>query len=72
MTARGSLLAIPQHDDIDEVGDRLGVEGAVSADHHQGRVIVALGGVDGQARQVEGIEQVRVAGSVDRLTPITS
>ena len=55
------LLAVAEHRHVDEVGDRLGVEGGVAAGHHHRVGLVAVGGVQRDAGQVERGEQVGVA-----------
>jgi len=52
------LFAIADHDQIQEIGHRLRVEGAAAAGDHQRRVVAALGGQHGQAGQIEHIEHV--------------
>ncbi len=54
------LFAVAEHDQVDEVGDRLRVVGAV-APHHDERVLgPSVGGTDRDARQVDAVEEVRV------------
>ncbi|CAB4963302.1 unannotated protein [freshwater metagenome] len=54
-------FAVTGHSNVDEVGDGLGVEGGVAARHHHGMRLITVDTVQGDARQVEGREHVRVA-----------
>ncbi len=54
------FLAVAQHERVDEVGQRLGVEGTVAARHDEGVLGAAVGGVHRQARQVDQVDHVRV------------
>ena len=55
------LLAVAEHRDVDEVGDRLGVERGVPAGDDDRVGLVAVGRVQRDAGEVEGGEQVGVA-----------
>ncbi len=55
------LLTVAQHSGVDEVGDRLRVEGGVTAGDHDRRVVTPVGGVQRDAGEVEGGQHVRVA-----------
>ena len=54
------LLAVAQHDQVQEVGQRLGVVGAVAAGHDQGVLGPALGRPDRHAGQIDAVQQVGV------------
>ena len=54
------LLAVAEHDDVDEVGERLGVEGAVAPDHDEQVVVGPAGGVHRHAGEVDALEDVGV------------
>ena len=54
------LLAVADDEHVDEVGQRLGVVGAVAARDHERVVVVAVLGPDGDAAQVQAVQQVRV------------
>ena len=54
------LLALAEHGDVDEVGERLGIERAVAADDHERSLGSAIGGVHRHAGQVDHLEHVRV------------
>ncbi len=54
------LLPVPEHEAVDEVGQRLGIEGAVAARHHQRIVGGPLGGPDRHSGQVDQVEDVGV------------
>ena len=54
------FLAVAQHEGVDEVGQRLGVEGAVPAGQHQRVAGTALGRVQGNAGQVDEVDHVGV------------
>ena len=54
------LLAVPEHEAVHEVGQGLGIEGAVPAGHHHRVVGGAVGGVDRDPGQVDQIEDVGV------------
>ena len=55
------LLAVTEHGGVDEVRDRFGVERGVPTGDHDRVRRVAVHGVQGDAREVERGEQVRVA-----------
>ena len=55
------LLAVAEHGGVDEVGDRLGVEGGVAAGEHDRVVVGAIGRVQRDAGEVERVEHVGVA-----------
>ena len=54
------LLAVAEDGDVDEVGQRLGVERAVAADHHEGVGGGAASRVQRDAGEVDALEDVRV------------
>ena len=54
------LLAVADHEGVDEVGHRLGVEGAVPTDDHERVLGPAVLGPDGHPGQVEALEHVGV------------
>jgi hypothetical protein len=54
------LFAVAQHDEVEEVGERLGVVGAVPARGHQRVLGAALGGPHRHARQIDAVEEVGV------------
>ncbi len=54
------LLAVAEHEAVHEVGQRLGVEGAVAAGHHDRVVDGAVGGPHRHPGQVDEIEHVGV------------
>ena len=54
------LFAVAQHEGIDEVGQGLGVEGTVSAGHHDRVVRRSVGAVDGDTGQIDQVEDVGV------------
>ncbi len=55
------LLAVAEHGGVEEVRDRLGVEGGVAAGQHDRVVLAAVDGVQRDAGQVERGEHVGVA-----------
>ncbi len=55
------LLAVAEYGGVDEVGDRLRVEGGVPAGHHHRVRVVAVAGVQRDAGQVQRGEHVGVA-----------
>ncbi|MPM52592.1 hypothetical protein SDC9_99352 [bioreactor metagenome] len=55
------LLAIAQHRDVDEIGDRFGIAGAVPADHHDRVIDGSVRAAQRDTCQVEGVQQVGVA-----------
>ena len=61
MIVEHGLLAVADDRGVDEVGDRLGVEGGVAAGEHDRVVVVAVRGVQRDAREVERGEHVGVA-----------
>ena len=54
------LLAVAEHDHVEEVGQRLGVVGAVAAGHDQRMLGAPVGGAHRHAGQVDAVEQVGV------------
>ena len=54
------LLALAQHEGVDEGRERLRVEGGAAARDHDGVVLAAVARARGDARQVEHVEHVRV------------
>ena len=54
------FFPVAQHDGIDEVGDRLGVVGAVAADHHQRLTGDTVCRSQRQVSQIDEVDQVRV------------
>ena len=54
------LLAVAEHEGVDEVGQGLGVEGAVAAGHHQGVRRVAVRAAHRHPGQVDQVEHVGV------------
>ena len=54
------FLAVADDEAVDEVGERLRVEGAVSAGHHQRVVGTAIRGPDRHSGQVHAVEEVGV------------
>ena len=55
------LLTVAEHDGVEEVGHRLGVEGAGTAAQHERVGVVPVRGPERQSRQVEHGENVGVA-----------
>ena len=53
------LFAFAEHGGVDEVGERLGVEGGVPADDHERVARAAVGGVERDAGEVDHLEHVR-------------
>ena len=54
------LLAVSQHEEVHEVGQRLGVEGAVPTRADQQVVTRTVGGAHGHAGQIDEVQHVRV------------
>ena len=54
------LLAVTEHDEVEEVGERLGVVRAVAAGADERVFGPAVGGPDGHPGQVDAVEHVRV------------
>ena len=54
------LLTVAQDEGVDEVGQRLGVEGAVAAGHDERVGAAAVRRVQGEAGQVDQVQDVRV------------
>ena len=54
------LFPVAQHDEVEEVGQRLGVVGAVPARRHQRVLGTPLGRPHRHPGQVDGVEQVRI------------
>ena len=54
------LLAVAQHHEVEEVGERLGVVGGVATGADQRVRGGAVGGADGHAGEVDAVEDVRV------------
>ena len=54
------LLAVTEDEAVDEVGQRLGVEGAVPTGHHQRMIVGTVGAPDRHPGQVDEVEDVRV------------
>ena len=55
------LLAVAEHDGVDEVGDRLGVERRVAPGEHDRVLVGAVVGVQWDTREVERVQHVGVA-----------
>ncbi len=55
------LLAVTEHDRVDVVGDRLGIEGRVTPDYDNWVINTAVFGEQCDAREVERVEHVGIA-----------
>ena len=66
------LLALAQHEGVDEGRERFGVEGGAAARDDDGVVLAAVARARGDARQVEHVEHVRVGQLVLQVKPRTS
>ena len=54
------LLAVTDNGGVDEVGNGFGVEGRMATDDDQGLRLTSIGGVQRDAGQIEGVEEVGV------------